>query len=89
MTPSTSEGMKGGRPRTAITATMGAREELCSGREKEGRRLGWVEEGVGGGLPRPRISGENGRNERIDGRPALVCLLVLAVGGKGMEEPLL
>jgi len=27
---------------------MGAREELCSGREKEGRRLGWVEEGVGG-----------------------------------------
>ena len=48
MTPSTSEGMKGGRPRTAITATMGAREELCSGREKEGRRLGWVEEGVGG-----------------------------------------
>jgi len=27
---------------------MGALEELCSGREKEGRRLGWVEEGVGG-----------------------------------------
>ena len=38
--------MEGGRPRTAIDATSGDREELCSSREKKGRQLGLVEEGV-------------------------------------------
>jgi len=38
--------VEGGRPRTAIDATSGDREELCSSREKKGRQLGLVEEGV-------------------------------------------
>ena len=39
--------MEGGRHQTAIVAASGAREELCSDREKEGRELGRVEEGTG------------------------------------------
>ena len=47
VTPSTGEGVEQGQPQTAIAATSGAREELCSGGEKEGRELGLVEEGMG------------------------------------------
>ena len=47
MTPSTGEGVEQGQPQIAIAATSGAREELCSGGEKEGRELGLVEEGMG------------------------------------------
>ena len=42
MTPSTGEGVEQGQPQIAIAATSGAREELCSGGEKEGRELGLV-----------------------------------------------
>jgi len=34
VTPSTGEGVEQGQPQTAIAATSGAREELCSGGEK-------------------------------------------------------
>ena len=47
VTPSTGEGVEQGQPQTTIAATSGAREELCSGGEKEGRELGLVEEGMG------------------------------------------
>ena len=47
VTPSTGERVEGGRHQTAIVAASGAREELCSDREKEGRELGRVEEGTG------------------------------------------
>jgi hypothetical protein len=47
VTPSTGERVEGGRHQTAIVAASGAREELCSDREKEGRKLGRVEEGTG------------------------------------------
>ena len=36
-----------GPPRAAMAMAPGARGELCSGREEEGRGLGRVEEGVG------------------------------------------
>ena len=41
------EGVEGGTRRAAVVAVPGARGELCSGREEEGRGLGKVEEGVG------------------------------------------
>ena len=47
MTPSTGEGVERGQPQTAIVATSGAREELCSAREKGRAWLGLVEEGMG------------------------------------------
>jgi len=41
------EGLEGGPRWAAMVAVPGARGELCSGREEEGRGLGKVEEGVG------------------------------------------
>jgi hypothetical protein len=39
-------GVEGCPPRAAMVAALGARGELYSGREREGRRLGMVEDGV-------------------------------------------
>ena len=45
-TPGMGEGVEGGPPRAAMAAAIGARGDLGSGRESEGRQLGLVEEGT-------------------------------------------
>ena len=47
MTPGMGEGVEGGPPRAAMATVMGARGELCLGRERCWRGLGQVEEGAG------------------------------------------
>ena len=46
-TPSMRNEGERGPPRAAMAMAPGARGELCSGREEEGRGLGRVEEGTG------------------------------------------
>ena len=65
MTPSTGEGVEQGQPQIAIAATSGAREELCSGGQKEGRELGLVEEGVWV-LTKASNQAGNGRRKELD-----------------------
>ena len=65
MTPSTGEGVEQGQPQIAIAATSGAREELCSGGEKEGCELGLVEEGVWV-LTKASNQAGNGRRKELD-----------------------
>jgi len=48
VTPSTGGGVEQGQPQTAIVATSGAREELCSGGEKGRVRVGAGRGGYGG-----------------------------------------
>jgi len=47
MTPGMGEGVEGGLHRAAMSTAMGARGELCLGRERGRRGLGQVEEGAG------------------------------------------
>ena len=47
MTPGMGEGVEGGPPRVAWATAMGARGELCLGRERGRHGLGQVEEGAG------------------------------------------
>ena len=64
--------MEGGPRRAAVVAVPGARGELCSGREEEGRGLGKVEEGVGvltvGGIEPGRLEWGDRREGSVLGQ---------------------
>jgi len=69
VTPSTGEGVEQGQPQTAIVATSGAREELCSGGEKGRARVGAGRGGYGGayhGLNQARDSRRKGIDARAE-----------------------
>ena len=66
-TPGMRNDGKGGPPRAAMAAAMGARGELAGRREMEGLDLGHVEEGVGVLIVEGIEPRRPGRGDRRDG----------------------